>query len=433
MYLESIEIQNVRSVRRFVWKAPEKEAGWHVIIGDNGSGKSSVLRAIALAIVGPSDAKALRQDWNIWLREGARRGSINLTLDYDKRFDKFSGKGRLPEKFYLGLHLLFKREEDTVTLSQRISTQKPLLDPKRHVWGGKSGWFCASYGPFRRFTGGDKDYEKTFYAYPKLARHLSLFGEHIALTESLAWLKELDYKKSKNYPESDLLDSVKAFINDASFLPHNTRLEEISPDGVIFKDGNGCRVFIENLSDGYRSVLSMTLELIRQLSQVFDAKTMFDSKRPGTVVVPGVVLIDEPDAHLHPTWQRKIGTWFRTTFPKMQFLVATHSPLICQAAEAGSIYRLPRLGSEESGGFVEGEERNRLVYGNVLDAYSTEAFGPDVERSESSKEKLRRLAELNRKELRGALTRREKQEQNQLRAMMPTTAHTEVKTVAEAS
>jgi energy-coupling factor transporter ATP-binding protein EcfA2 len=429
MYLQSIQIQNLRSVSRFVWHAPPARAGWHVIIGDNGSGKSTVLRAIALAIVGPAEATALRQDWNDWLREGDRFGFVRLILDHDRKFDKFSGKGRTPENFYLSLRLFLRREKGSVTLYERPEQ----FNPKRHVWGGKSGWFCASYGPFRRFTGGDKDYEKMFYAYPRLARHLSLFGESIALTESLAWLKELDYKKSKNYPEGGFLDSVRAFINNASFLPNNTRLAEISPEGVIFRDGDGCRVRIENLSDGYRSVLSMTLELLRQLYREFEPGKIFDSKRPETVIVPGVVLIDEPDAHLHPRWQRRIGTWFQETFPKMQFLVATHSPLICQAAEKGSIYRLPRLGSEESGGFIEGEERNRLVYGNVLDAYSTEAFGPDVERSETSKEKLKRLAQLNRKELKRGLTDKEKREQDSLRAMMPTTAHFEAKTLEDVS
>ena len=52
-------------------------------------------------------------------------------------------------------------------------------------------------------------------------------------------------------------------------------------------------------------------------------------------MAPGVVLIDEVDAHLHPTWQRRIGLWFREHFPKLQFIVSTHSPLICQAATVG--------------------------------------------------------------------------------------------------
>jgi hypothetical protein len=133
------------------------------------------------------------------------------------------------------------------------------------------------------------------------------------------------------------------------------------------------------------------------------------------------VLIDEVDAHLHPTWQREIGVWFTRLFPHIQFIVTTHSPLICQAAT--TVFRLPTPGTEEVGQRITGTDFVRLRYGNVLEAYGTEAFGRGVTRSEESKEMLERLAELNLKELEAGLTKKEKREQERLRAAMPTTAH----------
>ena len=70
--------------------------------------------------------------------------------------------------------------------------------------------------------------------------------------------------------------------------------------------------------------------------------------------------------------------------------------------------------------FMSGDALNRLLYGNVLDAYDSRAFGADVGRSEAGKERLRRLAELNQKELTAGLSSAEKSEQADLRAMMPT-------------
>jgi predicted ATP-binding protein involved in virulence len=139
--------------------------------------------------------------------------------------------------------------------------------------------------------------------------------------------------------------------------------------------------------------------------------------------LPGVVIIDEVDAHLHPPWQRRIGDWFCKFFPKLQFLVTTHSPLVCQAAEKGSVWRLPTPGSDSPGGRVEGDELKRLIYGNVLEAYSTEIFGRDVNRSDASAAKLQRLALLNRKLLRGELGPLEKQELQGLRAALPMAAN----------
>ena len=137
----------------------------------------------------------------------------------------------------------------------------------------------------------------------------------------------------------------------------------------------------------------------------------------------GVVLVDEIDAHLHPTWQRRIGYWLTKHFPKLQFLVTTHSPLICQAAEHGSIFRLATPGTSEEPRMVTGVERDRLVFGSVLDAYGTELFGQDVSRSASSKQKQQELAELNKKALAGGLSAAEQKKRVQLRSLYP--AHEE--------
>jgi energy-coupling factor transporter ATP-binding protein EcfA2 len=421
MYIHKIRIQNVRSIKNLHWEVtPSQYTGWHVVIGDNGSGKSTFLRSVALALVGPVEAVALRQNWNEWLTKDLAKGFIQLDLDYDSSLDKFSGKGRRMENYFLPVKINMSRKNNQVIIeAEKIDN----FDPKRCVWGGKAGWFSAAYGPFRRFTGGDKDYDKIFYSNPKLTAHLSVFGEDVALTECLQWLQDLQFKKLEGDPEGKLLDSVRDFVNQAGFLPHHAHLEQISSKGVEFIDGNGCRLPIEDLSDGYRSILSMTFELIRQLARVYGSKAIFEPHDKTTIISPGVVLIDEIDAHLHPTWQRRIGLWFREHFPYLQFIVTTHSPLICQAATVGTVWRLPKPGSNESGGMVTGIDLDRLLYGNLLDAYGTEAFGADVTRSEESKKYLRRLAELNQKELRGQLTDDERKEQEKLRAMLPTSAH----------
>ena len=110
--------------------------------------------------------------------------------------------------------------------------------------------------------------------------------------------------------------------------------------------------------------------------------------------------------------------------------MTTQSPLVCQAAEHGSVFRLPRPGTDEKGEFVTGVALQRLLYGNVLDAYGTDVFG-DASRSDSGKRKMRRLAELNLKELRDGLDAAELGERNELRAMMPTTAHVLPRPLAE--
>jgi hypothetical protein len=427
MYLTRISIENIRAIRRLEWEVPLKQApGWHVILGDNGSGKSSVLRAIALALVGPAEAMALREDWARWKR-GKEQGAVWLSLVPDPRLDDVEGKKVRSRTSRLGAAIVLPTLLGGAMRPLGVvggSDPEYRLDPNTHVWGGKSGWFSASYGPFRRFSGGDEDYERLFSTYPRLARHLSVFDESVALTEGLKWLQQLQFQKLEGEPEGLLLKPLKEFINQPEFLPHSARLEKITSREVLFVDGNGYRVPVEELSDGYRSILSMTFELIRQLAATYGPKRVFHPKDPTRVDVPGVVLIDEVDAHLHPTWQRKVGLWFRKHFPKMQFIVTTHSPLVCQAAEVGTVWRLPKPGTDEEARQVVGVELDRLIFGNVLDAYGTGVFGEGVARSEHAKQRLKRLAELNVKELRKGLSAAERKEQAALRASQPTAAMT---------
>ncbi|AFE03465.1 hypothetical protein COCOR_00405 [Corallococcus coralloides DSM 2259] len=422
MYVKEVYLSNIRSIESLVWALPDQPGpGWHVIIGDNGAGKSSFLRAIALAMVGPTEAIALRQDWSEWLRGNESLGTVAVmikpTLGYDLLFRFPHVPTEAPVAEY-SLELMFNRGPDNRVLPLDFRSNIP--NSMQSIWGVGPGWFSASYGPFRRFTGGDQEREKLFQSSPKLARHLSVFGESVALSECLEWLKLLQFKKLEKDPEGNLLESLKQFINQPDFLPNEARLDSISSKGVRFVDGNGCEVPVENMSDGYRSILSMTFELIRQLARAYGANKLFAPGDATTIIVPGVVLIDEIDAHLHPVWQRRVGLWFREHFPNIQFIVTTHSPLICQAATVGSVFRLPRPGSDEEADMVTGVALDRLLYGNVLDAYSTGAFGDVPLRSPEALEKLERLAILNQKELAQGLSPEEQAEQQHLRAQLPT-------------
>ncbi len=256
-----------------------------------------------------------------------------------------------------------------------------------------------------------------------LSAHLSLFGEDVALTEATKWLMDLQFQTLEKKVSHNLLDDLKKLINSPNFLPHNTQLQRISSDGVFFIDGNGAEISVNEMSDGYRSILSLTFELIRQLIRLYGDEKVFQKVRKGTMEIdlPGVVLIDEIDAHLHPTWQTRIGQWFTQYFPKIQFIVTTHSPLVCRACENGSIWRLSAPGSGSKSEEIVGDDKNKLIYGNVLDAYGTEVFGKAITISQEGNEKRTRLGELNIKSITGQnVNVQEQQELQELKKIFPT-------------
>jgi len=128
---------------------------------------------------------------------------------------------------------------------------------------------------------------------------------------------------------------------------------------------------------------------------------------------------------LHPTWQARIGEWFTKVFPKIQFIVTTHSPLICRASERGTIWRLRAPGSEQESGEVTGTDKERLLYGDLLDAYGTELFGTNITQSQSGQELATEMAQLALKSFKGEITESDNHRLNELKSIMPSNDTTE--------
>lgn len=89
MYIHSLEIKNIRSIKDFKMNFTNP-AGWHVVIGDNGSGKSRVVRSISAVLIGPDQIPAVLPVWDEWLRTGVKEGRIHLELNRDPAFDNMS-------------------------------------------------------------------------------------------------------------------------------------------------------------------------------------------------------------------------------------------------------------------------------------------------------------------------------------------------------
>ena len=373
-------------------------------------------------MAGPKEAAALRQDWNTWQRNGAAHGRIEMEIAAGAK-DIVTGKGRASATISYALEF---RPIDSTIGGPRVELAVPKegkATAERSIWGTNSGWFSSSFGPFRRFSGGDQAFERLYFTNPRLACHLTAFGEDIALTEGLRWLRDLRVQQLEQSADSGaLLDQLVAFLNASDLLPHGAKITGVRSEEVLLEDANGFAVRVEQMSDGYRSVLSMIFEILRQMTKSYGAsevRAALDIEST-SVKLPGVVIIDEIDAHLHPTWQRDIGPWFSRCFPDVQFIVTTHSPIVCRSAK--SVWYLPEPGTDETGGRVRGTDLQRLIHGSILDAYGTDFFGRDIARSEDSKMLLAQLAELNRKALKENLSDVERSRMKELRAMLPTEA-----------
>ena len=112
----------------------------------------------------------------------------------------------------------------------------------------------------------------------------------------------------------------------------------------------------QELSDGFHIFLALVADIARRAVMLNEIDGAEAPDR-----VEGVVLIDEIDLHLHPRWQRVVLDGLRNAFPRLQFIVSTHSPQVLSSAENRQVRRLKHGRLIAGGVFVEGRDTNAIL------------------------------------------------------------------------
>lgn len=350
VYISKFSITNIKCFENASFTFPGKpgdHAGWHVLLGINGTGKSTLLQAMALSMLGPVSGARLLQQPGSWVRVGTQYGEVQAGLTTGQ-FDTTNAGA--PRKQPYDAHLLITGAEPVsiegtdyslpqVTLFKNALGKSLNSGPHSN----RHGWFSAGYGPFRRLTGsGGEDDVGIQYGQGREARHLTLFRESAALTRCEKWLASLhsqsiDPALTDRALSSARLAEARRIID--GLLPNGVRIDSVTALGVTFATRSGVKINLSQLSDGYRSFLALTMDLLRHILDSDERGTVADTASGrASIDTEGVVLIDEADAHLHPTWQRDIGFLMVEVFPKIQFVVSTHSPFVAQAAKDGGLF-----------------------------------------------------------------------------------------------
>lgn len=162
----------------------------------------------------------------------------------------------------------------------------------------------------------------------------------------------VEEREGKSFPAYDaILDAINEAFGDelspGERVIFSTRYER---DIVALQMKDGTVVPFTSLSDGYRNVIKIIVDIATRMCILNPYQKENVLKN-----TPGIVVIDEIDLSLHPTWQRKIIGILKELFPKIQFICATHSPFIIQSLEKGELITLDHqpLDSKYSGESIE--------------------------------------------------------------------------------
>lgn len=417
-------------------------AGWTVLAGRNGSGKTTLLRAIALCLAGNRRAAQLDAELESWLSDGREHALLTAVLMADRVEDPGSGKarGHRPRTAVFEVRLQWKPEDALFPESGDVMPTEVKFSGGREagsLWSSSpTGWFHAGYGPFRRLSGAGMYQERNSRVHqrggtgPRTAALRTLFQEHAALTEAVDWLVSAHLFRLERRPGAqELLDAVLALLSH-DLLPDGYRVAKVDSDGpwLCRDDGAGAMFPLHQMSDGFRTVVALVLDMVWRMHSAYgnlDLKWRDGEQGPEPYLPhSGVVLIDEIDAHLHVSWQRRIGEWLKAHFPAIQFIVTTHSPYICQAADERGLIRLPGPDEPRPPEVVSEALWKRIVYGTGDDAALSDLFGLDTPYSDEAQELRRELVALEARVVTGQATQQEEARHEALRERLKSSPRT---------
>jgi len=364
MYLESITISNLKLLRNIeipFLRGTEPRL-WTVLVGENGLCKTSILQAIALASLGADSANFFQEiipslpdrrnaKEAVHIRAGFSFGSVwHQKRDYPGYGHPSAHHPRLTSiieiapgwTFFSGTsnygEVSNRRSQESNVGPTGNNDPAKAVDPLREARGkGLPYWFVAGYGtarslPLPRSIEGILN--------PTTDRLASLFDRgRIVGTGFADLLKSRQVQQYALALQHALLDQQgvlpaiaglelrgKGGVKSAKHLVESHRFDFLAGDETV-------RIPATWLSHGYQATISWISDLVGQ---------MFWDAQEGVTLdqMEGLVLIDELDLHLHPLWQVGLIRALKRTFPKVQFVATTHSPMLLPGLERDEIWHL---------------------------------------------------------------------------------------------
>jgi hypothetical protein len=290
----------------------------NLLLGDNGSGKSTVLRSIALAALGPAVVRSPLQTTGT-IRRGEKVASITASLclhPQDLASKSASANPQFPRPITSAVAL---QQWGDLEIYDFFSEDRELWEPVYET--NNSSFFVVGYGATRRVER-PENVDMGARLRTKFGRDQrvqGLFEDSFSLIPLSAWLPREKEAKGGHYPE--VVRLLNAFLRPARY----TFTEQMEKGDYLFEQ-SGNRVPFLSMSDGDRAFIGWVADLLYHIST---------ASPPGTELVEsrGIVMVDEIDLHLHPRWQMTVIKTVARVLPRMQFLFTSHSPLVASSLE----------------------------------------------------------------------------------------------------
>lgn len=343
LYLKNLEIENVRCFgKKQRIDFTDKDGNisqWTVILGDNGTGKTTLLKSIVSMLPAPQSFLEKRTNleteyflsfdnqwkyiWDLRHKEGEKNSLLSLNVvECEKPFSE--------------------NVEIEIELRREINHSNSLDEMHYRSHQYEQGMYdtkilslvkCFAYGANRKMA------EKSLSDNNLKNTNETLFKEEALLPNSSEYFLRVDYETAKNKKGNAEKNRIKDLL--IKILPSEVQDIEIKKSGRLQREVKVKTDFgwvkLNELGLGYKTTIAWLIDFATKM-------IYFHEKSNKPFEEPAILVIDEIDLHMHPEWQREIIENLTMLFPNTQFIASAHSPLIAQAALNSNLVLLKKRG-----------------------------------------------------------------------------------------
>ncbi|MDE6485929.1 MAG: AAA family ATPase [Muribaculaceae bacterium] len=357
MNIKDIMIQNFRSFKdNFFVFDPQM----NVILGDNTTGKTTLLHAVQIALGAFLQEMSFIPGGNGYARNFKPTDQVKTYSESNKTFipipkkpsiqvnaEGMSGKydirsGRLNMS---SIPVFWKRTSNKNSKANAIQLMDFVEEMERIRRDADRDGINSVFPLFLSFGASrlEKNYRGTEKTKQRETREAKAYkcalDEQVDFKGAFDWIYRYDKNLSRGieFPDTD-----KAFINAilkavpaVKQIAIDTKNSEFTAQVKMTKDENPYWLTYDMMSAGFKAMINIVAEIAHRCVELNGFLGINAVEK-----TPGIIMIDEVDLYLHPHWQQHVLTDLQDAFPMMQFIVTTHSPFIVQSVDSRNIISL---------------------------------------------------------------------------------------------
>lgn len=333
MYLKKIHIKNYKAIESL---DIDLKPGVNLLIGDNGAGKTSVLEGMAVAlggmfenVTGVTPINILKEDIHLKIKP---LGDSSASIEYCEPASVGCVLQSMNEQEFIWNRVKEERSSKTMKTDDKdvciwmknLTNDSEALLPLISFQSAARAW---------RVEKGDLGAELKKKLDDRRCGYVGCLKSSMDVKSIKQWcLKQEIVASNKGFVrEYEMFKNIVA-----SFMKEINEMEDIpavyySPqfNELVYKNDQ-VEMPISKLSAGYQSLLWMIMDLAYRAC-------MLNPELEKREQIEGIVLIDEIDLHLHPKWQWNVIEALRKTFENVQFIIATHSPIVISSSKDANL------------------------------------------------------------------------------------------------